>query len=100
MTGSGESERTEEETPITRVQAIDVHAHYGDCVIARNEPLTNELSTAKRRGSRPPRPPGADRVDGRLAAVGSVFRGGRRTRWPAIARRPNWSPNVRACCSG
>ena len=46
MTGSGESERTAEETPITRVQAIDVHAHYGDCVIARNEPLTNELSTA------------------------------------------------------
>ena len=46
MTDNGTSASARDETPICQVQAIDVHAHYGDCVVADNEPLTSEFLTA------------------------------------------------------
>ena len=46
MTDHETSPGVRDETPICQIQAIDVHAHYGDCVVADNEPLTSEFLTA------------------------------------------------------
>ena len=46
MTDNGTAPTAHDQTPISQVQAIDVHAHYGDCVVADNEPLTSEFLTA------------------------------------------------------